>query len=320
MKRQTLYLFVLGIALAFASYLFFSLFFGEDAPPYASEIAAALMGSLITVVITMILLNRQSEAELLKERNVKMLEARLDVYTELIKSLGPLIGNRKLEVSDQLTIQLLNQRLSFVAGPEVLQAFNRFAEYYGAVTVDGKITDSERRGLLQLLGELAVKIRYDLASEEDRRRELESFGEERMRELVLSNITILGGKTNEDVFLAMCDEFDRTYFEELFACLEADGITPKMGQKGFSIDRLIHCFPTHGTRYSGIRLLVGKMEEPLREVVEAYLEGAVAARQKLRRTGGSVFVPTAELAVADLCGLIERIHEAVGAEDGRPTS
>jgi hypothetical protein len=38
------------------------------------------MGALITVLITTILLNRQSEAAQVKERNVELLRRRLDVY------------------------------------------------------------------------------------------------------------------------------------------------------------------------------------------------------------------------------------------------
>jgi ABC-type Fe3+-siderophore transport system permease subunit len=63
MKRRTVYLIVLGILLAAALYFVFRIFLTKTTFPYAYEIAAAFMGALVTVVITMILLNRQSEVE-----------------------------------------------------------------------------------------------------------------------------------------------------------------------------------------------------------------------------------------------------------------
>jgi hypothetical protein len=67
MRRQTVALLGLSVVLVVALYFLFSLFLENTTIPYAYEIAAAFMGALVTVVITMVLLNRQSEVETLKE-------------------------------------------------------------------------------------------------------------------------------------------------------------------------------------------------------------------------------------------------------------
>jgi hypothetical protein len=82
-RKQTLVLFLMAIALAVALYFLFGLFLGPNSPDYANAIAAAFMGALVTVVITMVLLNRQSEAELLKERNVEVLRKKIEIYDGL---------------------------------------------------------------------------------------------------------------------------------------------------------------------------------------------------------------------------------------------
>ena len=98
------------------------LFLRGDIPSYAVEIAAALIGSLITVIITMLLLARQSESELLRERNVRLLDAKIKVYDGLIDAVKMMIRTGQIGPEQQLEIQMLNQRLSFYASTEVLGA------------------------------------------------------------------------------------------------------------------------------------------------------------------------------------------------------
>jgi di/tricarboxylate transporter len=63
MRRQTVTLLGLSVVLVVALYFLFSLFLENTTIPYAYEIAAAFMGALVTVVIPMAPLNRQSELE-----------------------------------------------------------------------------------------------------------------------------------------------------------------------------------------------------------------------------------------------------------------
>lgn len=45
------------------------------------------MGTIITIMITAILLNKQTEVELKKEENIKFIELKTDIYIQLIDHL-----------------------------------------------------------------------------------------------------------------------------------------------------------------------------------------------------------------------------------------
>lgn len=304
MRRQSLTLFLLAIGLALASYLFFGLFLRGDVPSYAVEIAAALMGSLITVIITMLLLARQSESELLRERNVRLLDAKIKVYDGLIDAVKVIVRTGQVGPEQQLEIQMLNQRLSFYASTEVLRAFNAFAQTFARVAEDQKVTQFEQQGLLDVLGELAVRIRYDLASEEDRRGEKGLYESGAMGDLVKANVTTLRAKTTEDQFLEKCDEHDRAYYKALFEFLTRSSIDYQPGEKGFSVLKMVHFFPTFGARKTGLHFLLNKLTPEQIGDVKAVLadsgEGSGA-----RWTASTLAVSTRDLS-------IERLEELLG--------
>jgi hypothetical protein len=271
MRRQTGLLFVFAIVLAFGSYLFFRLFLGPGTPAYATEVAAALMGSLITVVITMLLLNRQSETELSKERNVKLLESRIKVYEDLVGRVEQVMLKGQVNLEDEIAVQMLNQRLSYFASAEVLEVFSEFARRFTTVAADGKVSDFERRELFDILGRLGVEIRYDLASEDDVRRERRRYSRERLEELVMSNVNSLSGKTTEDVFLEHCSEADRAYYSQLFAWLRSNGIEYWPGTKGFSISRYVRIYPSFGSRLTGLQVKLDQIPEARRGQVREFI-------------------------------------------------
>ena len=61
------------------AFLTFRSFIGTDDNPYAHEIAAAFLGTLLTVIVTALLLRKQTISEESKEKNVKIYEAKLGI-------------------------------------------------------------------------------------------------------------------------------------------------------------------------------------------------------------------------------------------------
>ena len=164
MRRQTVALLGLSVVLVVALYFLFSLFLENTNIPYAYEIAAAFMGALVTVVITMVLLNRQSEVETLKERNVELLKQKIAVYAGLMDRLEAIMLKGEVSLEDEIGVQMLNLRLSLFASTDVLQKFNEFARQFSLVAADRKVTGKERAELMDVLGQLSTTIRHDLAS------------------------------------------------------------------------------------------------------------------------------------------------------------
>jgi hypothetical protein len=315
MKRSTLFLLVLGIALAAVLFALFSLFLDQGTPPYAFEIAAAFMGALVTVVITMILLNRQSEAEMLKERNVELLKQKITVYGDLIDRLEAIMRKGEVSLEDEIAIQMLNLKLSFFASTDVLRKFNEFARQFSLVAADRKVTDQERTELLDALGELAAIIRHDLSSEEDLRTERKLISETDLKNLVMSNVNSLFGKTTPKNFLDACSTEARDYFSRLFAGLDSEGLAFTMGTKGFSASRIFRGYPTFGSKLHGLQLRMDQVAEDKRDEVRELLARLTGRPLESLRGDKTISFTTEELPVEAVCEVVRAVTgEGAGRE------
>ena len=292
MKRQTLLLLILGIVFAAVLFVLFRLFLDTKNTGYATEIAAAFMGALVTVVITMILLNRQSEPSAEGRSGTRAARARsrtcyraaqcalaarlvpkqkIAVYGTLIDRLESIMRKGEVSLEDEIAIQMLNLKLSFFASTEVLQKFNEFARQFSLVAADRKVTGEERTELLGTLGELSTSIRHDLSSQEDLRTERKLFSEEELKNLVMGNVNSLFGKTTPKHFLDSCSTEARDYFSRLFARLDSEDLPYWMGTKGFSVNRIFRAYPTFGSKLSGIYLRLDQVAEDRRDEVRQTL-------------------------------------------------
>lgn len=67
------------------AYVFFKPFYNmEGWPPYTSEIMAAILGAIFTALITSVLLEKQSEAEEKKEKNIGVYNKKFEVYSKFV--------------------------------------------------------------------------------------------------------------------------------------------------------------------------------------------------------------------------------------------
>jgi hypothetical protein len=191
LTRQNMILFLLAILLSLTSFLFFRFFLDQNqwVPPFATEIAAVLLGSILTVVITAILLNKQTETEMLKERNSILLAKKIEVYDQLMQEIEAILTSTEERIAaiTVIKIQILNQKISFLASEDVLKGFHKFADTFSKAAKDSKFTQDEMDDLIQAISELSIKIRYDLASEEERL----DFDEKRLKDLIQRNTSTL---------------------------------------------------------------------------------------------------------------------------------
>ncbi len=156
----------LAIALAFVvifGYLMFRFVLqNSENHPITFELFAALIGFTLTVLTTSLLLHRQTEAELSKEENIQFLNLKMKIYLELVEQLQDVIAKRKIMPEDVLELRLLNQKIAFIASPEVLAAFNLFVKLFAEKAYLGKISSHDIDQLLDEMSRLAIVIRQDL--------------------------------------------------------------------------------------------------------------------------------------------------------------
>lgn len=143
-------------------YLVLRIIFKDTTPAITYELFAAILGFTLTALVTFLLLNKQTEAELRKEESIQFLNLKMSVYQELLKQLHDVISKRKIKKEDITELRLLNQQISFVASAEVLQAFNNFVKFFALQTKKENLDDKIIDGLLDEMSKLTVFIRRDL--------------------------------------------------------------------------------------------------------------------------------------------------------------
>jgi len=232
-KRFDIVLLLLAIVLTVCAFELFRLLLSGNGPAYATEIAAAVFGGLLTIVVTAIMLQKQSDVDMRKDRNAAMLGARLGLYGGLIEELGAILAADDI-TQHIVAVQVLNQRLALLASKDVVQSFSVFAAKFAEAAKDGKLNDKEKDGLLEALGEMSIHMRVDILSGD----ELHEFAKVRdeFRGIVTRNVNSLKTKAiTQQGFIEACSGDERPYFEQLVGFLEEEGLRFEMGTKGMSV-------------------------------------------------------------------------------------
>ena len=192
MYKRTIPL-VLAVAVAAASaYLLFRTVLQESEHPITFELFAALIGVSITIVLTSILLNRQTTAELRKEENILFLNQKMKVYNELIDQLYDIISKKNILEEDMIEIRLLNQKLAFIASQEVLVSFNKFSRSFATLAKQDAMSDDDIDLLLLELSQMSIFIRQDLLLNSPR----DMDDPETIRKAILKKQSELGYRVN----------------------------------------------------------------------------------------------------------------------------
>lgn len=246
-KPNPILLLILALILAAFTFGLFRIFINQTTSSYAIEIAAAFVGTLLTIIITAILLNHQTNSELKKEKNVKIYETKVDAYKSLMEKIEEILLIDELDNKTTIQLQIIFQKIAFVAGIKVLESLKTFAKSFAEYSKDGKITKEERKKILSAFGELSVEIREDLVdSQEDDKK--------RIQDIIKENIESMTLKTTEDAFLGKCDDQERVYFGHIIQYIQSQKVAYEMGKGGISVrdqdnKAILYLFPT-GTRRS----------------------------------------------------------------------
>ncbi len=139
----------------------------SDRLPFTQEIILIVLGTVATVLITALLLNKQTEVELQKEQRVRFLELKSQVYMDLIRHIETVLLDRSASREDAIKLQFLGHRLSIVASPAVLVEFERFLQTYNDALSDRIFNPGDSARISRALAELTIAIRRDLVGELD---------------------------------------------------------------------------------------------------------------------------------------------------------
>ncbi len=166
--KNNIVLMLLGTFLFVGGYFFLRLAYHmSDKMPFTQEIVLIILGTLATVLITAMLLNKQTEVELQKEQSIKFLELKSTTYQNIINLMEHIVGEKEVSAEDRNRLAFNTHRLAIVASPAVLYEYQEFLKVFNHETKDNLVSVEDRHHLNKALARLTIFIRKDLIGELD---------------------------------------------------------------------------------------------------------------------------------------------------------
>ena len=170
LRRQNIIYLALSVLLVVGGYLWLrSAYAAARQWPFTQEILLVILGIVATVLITALLLNKQTEVELEKEWSIKFTDMKADTYLSLLDHIEKHLASGGITPEERLRLQFLTHRLALVAAPNVLEEYERFLEVFNSAGSDSVFSTEEVDLVHEALARLTAEIRQDLVGETDAR-------------------------------------------------------------------------------------------------------------------------------------------------------
>lgn len=153
-----LILLLIGFACFVAVY--FRVFTGKD---LWYEMFAAILGVIITAVVTMILLRGQSDNEIKREKEAKVFEEKLRIYQEYLHTLCEAIKKHQLTDEDRIRLQFQTASIAMHTEPKHIQ---KISGYISAIIASTCSKEGSRTNVLEHLINIVSCFYKELYQEE----------------------------------------------------------------------------------------------------------------------------------------------------------
>ncbi len=154
-----------------------------DSTPFTQEIVLIILGTIATVFITALLLNKQTAVEIEKEQNIKFLDLKAQTYERLLDLMEDMASQNVLNDSDITKLQFVTHRLAIFASPGVLNEYTNFLNVVSNISKDGTLTNDTEK-LSEALGKLTIQIRFDLLGENQAQK---TYSIEQIKKMIKKN-------------------------------------------------------------------------------------------------------------------------------------
>ncbi len=140
----------------------------SDQLPFTQEIILIILGTLATILITALLLNKQTSVELAKEQSIKFIELKTETYQDLINTIEEMVLHKDISKEDLIRLKFHTHRLAIFASPAVLGEYENFLIIFNEMIANDRHVSLEDEDILaEALAKLTVHIRADLVGELD---------------------------------------------------------------------------------------------------------------------------------------------------------
>ena len=192
--RNTLIaIFIIGVAVYFG----FTPLFESQLGGVAGAVIASSFGAIFVIVLTMYLLNKQTEIEQESKRGEKVFEEKMKIYSDIFEKTEQMLDDGKISKNDEMKkLPFVMVRLLTVGSDQVI---NSFQEVYNSINLvfDSEsediveLTDDERQNIMTKLSFFANTCRVDLGVSD---KEVEAELYKKTEGVIQASSEILKGK------------------------------------------------------------------------------------------------------------------------------
>ena len=154
--RNTLIaIFVIGVAVYFG----FTPLFESQLGGVAGAVIGSSFGAIFVIVLTMYLLNKQTEIEQESKRSEKIFEEKMKIYSDIFEKTELMLEDGKISKNDEMKkLPFVMVRLLTVGSDQVI---NSFQEVYNSINL---VFDSESEDIVELNDEERQNIMTNLSA------------------------------------------------------------------------------------------------------------------------------------------------------------
>ncbi len=132
-----------------------------DSFPFTQEIVLIILGTLATIFITSLLLNKQTEVEIEKEQNIRYLDLKTSTYQLLLDLIEEMTLQETFTQKELIKLQFVTHKLAVIASPEVIEEYQSFLSVIKKISTDNSFS-GDIMELNESLGSLSLQIRKDI--------------------------------------------------------------------------------------------------------------------------------------------------------------
>jgi hypothetical protein len=158
---------ILGIA----TYLGFTPLFELVGPGVAANVIGASFGAIFVIVLTMYLLNKQTEIEQESKKSEKIFEEKVTMYKKMLQATRSIVADGKLSSLETNELSFLMTELQMLGTNEAIDTYNSVLSeiiniFQSADQDPVLITDDDKMQIYQKLSRFSLTCRTDLGIEE----------------------------------------------------------------------------------------------------------------------------------------------------------
>ncbi len=163
---KTIVYLILSIITLIAGYAYLRYAFQvTDVFPFTQEIVIIILGTVSTIFITALLLNKQTSVEIEKEQNVRHLDLKASTYEQLLDLLERMSMLDEFTNAELVRLRFITHKLAIIASPDVLNEYQSFLDVVARISAD-KSFIGDAQQLHEALGALTMQIRQDLIGDQ----------------------------------------------------------------------------------------------------------------------------------------------------------